>query len=354
MKLVLSNGVEFCGLGRGPVGGVIGEVIFNTSMVGYQEIFSDPSYAGQIVVMTYPLMGQYGIADEDFESRGQAGPVGIVVRQLCDTPSNFRFTKTLGEWMEERGVPCLWEVDTRMITRVIRDNSPLRGAIVPESVSLQDALQMIASSPRKENIAKAVSCTKRWFSRTPHHKFDVVVVDCGLKRGIVRELNERGCNVTVVPFDSSADEILSFNPGGVLLSSGPGTPDGFPALKDTINALKGRLPLAGIGLGHQFIGMSYGASIIRLGGCGHHGGCPVKECSTGRIFTAELNHTMALDPASINGTGLEITYLNALDGCVEGVSCAADKVITCEFTPEGGPGPQESTFFDEFIKMMEE
>lgn len=352
MKLVLENGQEFHGLGYGSQSPVVGEIVFNTSMVGYQEIASDPAYAGQLVVMTYPLIGQYGITDDDFEAR-TFSIAGLIVREYCDTPSNFRYTKTLSEEMDEHGIPILSGPDTRMLTRIIRTQGSMKAAIVDESMSTGNALVLIAQAPVQTDQVAKVSCTKRWFSRTPQHKYDVVIVDCGLKHSIVSALNQRGCNVTVVPYNSSVEEILSFNPDGVIISNGPGSPDNLPGLVDLVNSLKGKLPLFGICLGHLLIARSYGAKTFKML-CGHHGGHPVRNLETGRIITTEHNHNYAVDEASIKGTPLQVVYKDASDGTVEGLQCPADKVYTVQFYPEGAPGPQESDFFDIFIAMMEE
>lgn len=351
MKLVLETGEEFHGIGYGAERPAAGEIVFNTSMVGYQEVISDPAYAGQIVVMTYPLIGQYGITDEDFESRA-TGLAGLVVRECCETPSNFRYTKTLSEDLEEHGIPCMAGVDTRMLTRLIRKRGKLKAAIVDEDTSLVEALKYIASSVREEDLVSKASCTKRWFSRTPQHNFDVVVIDCGLKHSIISALNRRGCNVTVVPFNSTLEDIMAFNPDGVLISNGPGRPDCHPELVDLVDALKGKVPVFGICLGQEIIALSYGAKIERLG-CGHHGGHPVRNLKTGRIVTAEHNHNYTVNKDSIEGTGLEVTYIDAADGSIEGIQCREDKVYAVQFYPEGGPGPEETNFFDKFVKMME-
>ena len=352
MKLVLENGQEFHGLGFGAQKPVVGEIVFNTSMVGYQEIASDPAYAGQLVVMTYPLIGQYGITDDDFEAR-TFSIAGLIVREYCDTPSNFRYTKTLSEEMAEHGIPILSGPDTRMLTRIIRTHGSMKAAIVDEKMSTGNTLVLIAQAPVKTDQVAEVSCTKRWFSRTPQHKYDVVIVDCGLKHSIVSALNQRGCNVTVVPYNSTLEEILSFNPDGVIISNGPGSPDALPGLIELVNSLKGRLPLFGICLGHLLIARSYGAKTFKML-CGHHGGHPVRSMITGRIITTEHNHNYAVDEASLKGTPLEVVYKDASDGTVEGLQCPADKVYTVQFYPEGAPGPQESDFFDKFIAMMEE
>lgn len=352
MKLVLENGKEFYGEVCGAQKQTVGEIVFNTSMVGYQEIVSDPSYAGQIVVMTYPLMGQYGITDDDFESRTPA-LAGLVARECCETPSNFRFTKTLSEELEERSIPCLTGVDTRMITSIIRDEGCMKAAFVEEDMSHEDAMEYIRTYEPAACPVKTASCAKRWFSRTPHHNFDVVVIDCGLKHSIVTELNDRGCNVTVVPFSATVEDILSFNPDGILISNGPGSPEALPELVEVVKALRGRLPIYGICLGQEIIALSYGAKVARLK-AGHHGGRPVRVAETGRIFTAEHNNNYAVDPASLEGTGLEVSYTDVADGCIEGIACAKDRCSAVQFYPEGAPGPRESAFFDEFIKAMED
>lgn len=352
MKLVLPDGRQICGMNAGADVSVCGELVFNTSMVGYQEVISDPAYAGQIVVMTYPLIGQYGIMDEDFESK-KPSVAGLVVRECSDTPSNFRYTQTLPECLQEHAIPCLEGVDTRMITRIIREEGSMKAALVPEAMPLQEALAMLDSwTPDTDAVANA-SCHKRWFSRTPQHVHDVVIIDCGIKSGVVKALNRRGCNVTVVPFDTGADDILAFNPDGVLISSGPGNPSDAQAIVDVIGRLKGRLPVFGIGLGLSLIALSYGASVIRMK-AGHHGGHPVRSADSPRIVTAEHNHNYTVDEASLSSTPLSVTYRDAADGSVEGIECAADKIYAVQFYPEGGPGPEETDFFDKFVKMMEE
>ena len=352
MKLVLADGHEFSGIVNGTDSPCAGEIVFNTSVVGYQEILSDPSYAGQIVVMTYPLMGQYGITDDDFESRVPALK-GLVVRECCESPSNFRYTKTLGEELDEHGIPCLEGVDTRMITRIIRDAGSMPAAIVPEESSTEEALALMKGVPSGNNPVAGASCAKRWFSRTPHHKFDVVVVDCGLKHSVVAELNKRGCNVTVVPFNASEKDIMSFNPNGILLSSGPGDPASLEGTIGLVRSLRGKLPVFGIGLGHELIALSCGARCIKLK-CGLHGGYPVRETGKAMIISAEYNCGYVVDPASLEGTGLEISHTNVLDGSIAGLSCPADRIHSVQFYPEGAPGPSESPFFDEFIKAMED
>ncbi|MCQ2178292.1 MAG: carbamoyl phosphate synthase small subunit [Bacteroidales bacterium] len=350
MKLVLEDGREFTGNACGAAAAAVGELVFNTSMVGYQEILSDPSYKGKIVLMTYPPMGQYGINDDDYESRA-ARPAALIVKECCNTPSNYRYTRTLSEELEEHGLPCVEGLDTRMLTRIIRDNGPLKAAVVDESVSKEEALRMIGECPSDSRLAAGVSCTKRWFSRTPRHSYDVVVIDCGLKHTVVEALNRRGCNVTVVPFNCQASEILAFNPDGVLVSSGPGDPHSMTEVIECVKALKGKLPLAGTGLGHNIIGLSYGVDSVKLP-CGNYGGSPVRRISDGRIVTAEHCNAYCFDPESLKGSPLEPTYTIIPGGGNDGVRCEADRVISVQFYPEGGPGPGETDFFDQFINLM--
>jgi len=351
-KLVLDCGLEFPGAAYGGPGNAVGEIVFNTAVEGYQEILSDPAYAGQIVVMTYPTIGHYGITDEDYENRTLA-LAGLVVRECCETPSNFRFTRTLPEELEEHEIPCLAGVDTRMITALVRDGRCRRAALVPADMPLKEALELIAKTEEPRDLVARTSCAKRWFSRTPHHSCDVVAVDCGIKHSVVAALNERGCNVTVVPFDTPVEDVLAFKPDGVLVAGGPGSAEDLPQVVGLLRALRGRLPLAGISLGHQLLACAYGARVEKLPH-GHHGGRAVRAAD-GRIFMAEQNHGWAVDAASLPGTGLEITHTDVQDGSVEGLSCPAEKAFSVQYYPEGAPGPRDGiSFFDDFVNLMSE
>lgn len=350
-QLVLENGQVFKGECFGADTEAVGEIVFNTSMVGYQEILSDPAYAGQIVMMTYPPMGQYGITDEDFENKTPA-IAGMVVRECCDTPSNFRFTKTLSEELAEHKIPGISGLDTRMITRILRDKGPMKAVIVDDGVTVDEALSIIGQASSDKRPVERVSCTKRWFKRTPKHKFDVVMADCGLKMSLVNILNERGCNVTVVPFSANAEEVMQFKPDGLLISSGPGDPRELPELVELVRSLKGKIPIAGIALGHQLIALSYGAGITRLK-AGHHGGRPVKLVSDDRIITVEHNHNFTVDASGIKDPAVKVLCEDVVDRSVEALSCDRDMVISTQFYPEGAPGPQETLFFDTFINWMD-
>ena len=351
-KIVLENGLEFYGYGFGADREAVNEIVFNTSMVGYQEIVSDPSYTDQMVVMTYPLIGNYGITDEDFETRIPTMG-GLIVREYNALPSNFRYTKTLSEILEEYNIPGISGGDTRCITRIIRNEGCQRVIITDAGVSREEALERLRNTPLKHDQVSRVTCRKRWFSRTPNHKYNVVAVDCGIKYNIVRCLNAKSCNVTVVPCTSTVEEILAFQPDGLFLSNGPGDPEDVAHVIEIIRELRGRLPIFGICLGHQLISLAYGAQTYKLK-FGHRGGNhPVKNLLTGRVEMTSQNHNYAVDADTLKGTGLEITHINLLDNTVEGLRSVEDRLFSVQYHPESAPGPQDSSYlFDQFIDLM--
>lgn len=353
-KLVLENGTVYSGEGFGFDGEGVFELVFNTSMVGYQEILSDPSYTDQGVVMTYPLIGNYGTADEDFESK--VPTIGaMIVRSYNDFPSNFRYTQTLGEVMEEYKIPGISGIDTRALTRMIRDGGCCRAAVVNASVSKKQALELIKSTPVPHDAVARVSCQKRRYARTAGARFTVAAIDCGMKLNIVRSLNQRGCNVTVLPYNTTAEDIERIKPDGVFLSNGPGDPQDVTSVIRLVRELRGRYPIFGICLGHQMICLACGGETYKLK-FGHRGGNhPVKNLETGKIEITSQNHSYAVRPESLEGTGLTVTHINLLDGTVEGVADTKSKMFSVQYHPESAPGPQDSGYlFDRFIKMMEE
>lgn len=353
-KIILENGEEYYGFGFGENTQRVCEIVFNTSMVGYQEIVSDPSYTYQMVVMTYPLIGNYGVADDDFETKIPTIG-GLIVREYNDNPSNFRYTKTLSEILEENHIPGIYGVDTRKITRSIRDLGSRRVLITDVNTSLEEGLEIIKNTPVPHDAVEKVSCQKRWYSRTSNHRFNVVAIDCGIKLNIIRSLNAHSCNVTVVPFNTSAEEILAMNPDGIFLSNGPGDPEDVTTVINLVKELIGKKPIFGICLGHQMISLAYGAKTYKLK-FGHRGGNhPVKNLETGKIEITSQNHSYAVDFDSIKNTRLTATHINILDNTVEGVECKEDKVFSVQYHPESAPGPQDSIYlFDKFIKIMEE
>ena len=351
-KIVLENGKEFHGYGFGADVTAINELVFNTSMVGYQEIISDPSYTDQMVCMTYPLIGNYGMTDEDYETKVPTMG-GLIVREYNDLPSNFRYTKTLSEVLLEYDIPGISGVDTRMITRIIRDEGSQKVMICDANKPLVDALQMVRDYQIPTDMVSRVSCKKRWYSRTPNHKYDVVAIDCGIKHNIIRKLNEKGCNVTVVPFDTSADEIMKMQPDGLFLSNGPGNPEDVQPVINVVKELHGQLPIFGICLGHQMISLALGAKTFKMK-FGHRGGNhPVMNIETGKIEITSQNHSYAVDVKSLEGTPLTLTHKNLLDDTAEGVESAENKLFSVQYHPESAPGPQDSAYlFDKFIDLM--
>ena len=352
-KIVLEDGSEFYGYGFGANVDKVCEIVFNTSMVGYQEIVSDPSYTYQMVVMTYPLIGNYGITDDDFESK-KVNIGGLVVREYNDNPSNFRYTNTLGELLEENNVPGIYGLDTRKLTRSIRDLGSRKVVITDSEKSTKDALKMLKNTEIPKDAVSKVSCKKKWFSRTSHSKFNIVAIDCGIKLNIVRSLNRRGGNVIVVPYNSTPEEIMALKPDGIFISNGPGDPTDVPETIETIKNLIGKKPIFGICLGHQIISLAYGAKTYKLK-FGHRGGNhPVKNLENGKIEITSQNHSYAVDGESLKNTMLEATHINILDNTIEGVECKEDSVFSVQYHPESCPGPQDSSYlFDKFFEIIE-
>ena len=353
-KIVLEDGSEYVGYGFGSDEDRVCEIVFNTSMAGYQEIISDPSYTYQMVVMTYPIIGNYGITDDDFETKTPTIG-GLIVRDYNDMPSNFRYTKTLSEVLEENDIPGIFGVDTRKITRSIRDLGSRKVLITSIDTPKALALEILARTQPRHDAVQKVSCSKRWYSRTSNHKFNVVAIDCGIKLNIIRSLNARGCNVTVVPYDTTAEEIDFMKPDGVFLSNGPGDPEDVTPVIEAVKKLKGKYPIFGICQGHQLISLAYGAKTYKLK-FGHRGGNhPVKNLETGKIEITSQNHSYAVDAKSLESTPLKVTHINLLDNTVEGVSCEKDKIFSVQYHPESAPGPQDSAYlFDKFIGIMKE
>ena len=351
-KIVLEDGEEYLGYGFGANVESICEIVFNTSMVGYQEIVSDPSYTYQMVVMTYPLIGNYGITDDDYET-GKPSIGGLVVREYNDHPSNFRYTKTLSEYLEENNIPGIYGVDTRKITRSIRDKGSRKVIITDISTTKEEAIEKMKNYQIPKDAVSKVSCKKKWYARTANAKYNVVAVDCGIKLNIVRNLNKRKCNVTVVPYNTTAEEVISLKPDGVFLSNGPGDPEDVKEVISLVKELKGKYPIFGICLGHQMISLAYGAKTYKLK-FGHRGGNhPVLNLKTDKIEITSQNHCYAVDEESLKSTKLEPTHKNILDNTIEGVECKKDRIFSVQYHPESAPGPQDRGYlFDKFINIM--
>ncbi len=351
-KLILEDGHEFYGYSFGAEKDAVCELVFNTSMVGYQEIVTDPSYTDQAVVMTYPLIGNYGMNDEDSETKNPS-ITGIVVREYNPYPSNFRYTKTLGEVLIENDIIGISGVDTRMITRIIRSKGSQRALLCSPDITIKEGLKRIEETPIATDSVKRVSCKHLWYSRTPNYKYNVVAIDCGIKLNVIRSFNKLGCNMTVVPYNTSSEEIMNINPDGIFLSNGPGNPEDVVEVINTVKALSGKIPMFGICLGHQIMSLAGGAKTYKMK-FGHRGGNhPVMNLDTGKIEITSQNHSYAVDESSIKNTTLKITHKNLLDNTVEGIISEDKSMFSVQYHPERAPGPQDSVYLlDEFVELM--
>ena len=352
-KLILEDGSEYMGYGFGANEERVLEIVFNTSMVGYQEIVSDPSYTFQGVVATYPLIGNYGINNEDDETK-MPTIGGLIVAEYNDEPSNFRSKETLSEKLVRYGIPAIEGIDTRKLARSIRDYGSRMGIITGADVSVEEGLKKIGEAGVRHDAVRLVSAKEAWRAPVENAKYKVAAIDCGIKLNIVRSLNARGADVTVFPYDVTAEEIEKFAPDGLFLSNGPGDPQDATPVIALVKKMRGKLPIFGICLGHQIIALAYGAKTYKLK-FGHRGGNhPVKNLLTGKVEITSQNHSYAVDADSVQGTDLGITHINLLDHTVEGLRCEKDNVFSVQYHPESAPGPEDSGYlFDEFIEHMQ-
>ncbi len=353
--LILEDGFYLPGQVFGAVKSSIGEVVFNTSMTGYQEVLTDPSYYQQIVTMTYPLIGNYGVNPEDVES-DRIWLSGFVVKELSRIYSNWRAVQSLEDYLKENGVVGITGVDTRALTRHIRLQGAMQGAIVPELEldSIDAWVKRIKESPHLEgrNIARDTSTDSAYTIKGKGKKgVRVVVIDCGVKKSILRYLAEEVEEIIVLPWNASVKDVLSHRPSAVLFSNGPGDPAAVEETIDLAKGLLGKLPIWGICLGHQILGIAMGGRTYKLK-FGHHGGNhPVKELSTGRIDITAQNHGFCVDPDSLEGAKVRITHKNLYDGTLEGIYSEKFNVMSVQFHPEAGPGPFDATYI--FKRFME-
>ncbi|WP_042471759.1 carbamoyl phosphate synthase small subunit [Bacillus ndiopicus] len=351
--LILEDGTVFNGIAFGSDKASQGEVVFTTGMTGYQETLSDPSFYGQIVTLTYPLIGNYGINRDDFEGITPAIR-GFVVRELEEHPSNFRCDMTLNDYLKSQDIPGIEGIDTRKLTRIIRSKGAVRAILTAanEEVNVEDIVAQLQATPLITHHVREVSPKAAYPS--PGRGKRVVVIDFGMKHGILRELNKRDCDVLVVPYNTSAEQILAWHPDGIMLSNGPGNPADVTEGIETIKNLIGQVPIFGICLGHQLFALASGATSFKLP-FGHRGANhPVKDLRTGRTELTSQNHGYAIDPESLANTDLEITHIALNDGTVEGVRHKTYPIFTVQYHPEASPGPEDSNhLFDEFIDMME-
>lgn len=363
---MLESGMRFDGYSMGKEGTAVGEVVFNTSMTGYQEILTDPSYRGQIVVMTYPHIGNVGVNRDDMESR-RPFLAGFVVKECVKEPSSWRAEKSLDEFLEEWGIVGIQGVDTRAITRIIRDRGAQMGVISTDIFDERELKKLIEETPRIEgrDLVKEVTSPAPYlwregtyefgkgYIRRDKFEFRVAVIDCGVKYNILRMMVDVGCEVYVFPASATYQEILEVNPHGLFISNGPGDPQAVPYVVETVRKLLGKIPTFGICLGHQIIGLALGGKIKKLK-FGHHGGNhPVKDLKTERVEITAQNHNFVVDIDSLKDKDVKITHINLYDGTLEGMSSDRLRFFSVQYHPEASPGPHDARYlFSRFAELM--
>jgi len=369
--LALEDGRVFRGKGYGAKGECYGEVVFNTSITGYQEIFTDPSYCGQIVVLTNPQIGNYGTNSEDNEAT-RPYIEGLIVREFSKVSSNWRSQEVAEEYLEQFKIPVLAEIDTRALVRHLRDHGVMRGVVSTLEADAEKLVAKARSIPKMDgtDLAKVVSTKSAYVWETGERshlpdevvgvkdepaRFHVVAYDFGIKRNILRKLRGEGCKVTVVPAQTAAEDVLGLKPDGVFLSNGPGDPEPCTYAVDNIRRLMGRQPIFGICLGHQLVGIALGGKTFKLK-FGHHGGNhPVKQLKSGKVEITAHNHNFAVDPDSLPQSEVELTHMDLNDSTLEGLRHRNLPLFSVQYHPEASPGPHDSHYlFKDFVKMMEE
>lgn len=352
--LALEDGTIFKGKSFGASGERYGEAVFNTSMTGYQEILTDPSYKGQIVTMTYPLIGNYGVNQDDAESCRPFAE-GFVVKEYSKIASNWRSKKTLGEYLKENNILGIEGIDTRQLTLHIRQSGELKAVLSTQDLDEQNLVKKAKASSGLvgKDLVKEVVCSQA-YEWNKQGRYKVVVMDCGIKFNTLRILAENNCRVIVVPAKATSTEILDLNPDGLLLSNGPGDPAAVPYVVDSVRALLDKLPIFGICLGHQMLGQAFGGKTYKLK-FGHHGGNhPVKDLKTGKVYITVQNHGFCVDIDSLNKKDIELTHINLNDKTLEGMRHKKLPVFSVQFHPESAPGPHDAKYlFQNFIAMME-
>ncbi|MBN1622901.1 MAG: glutamine-hydrolyzing carbamoyl-phosphate synthase small subunit [Clostridia bacterium] len=354
--LILEDGTRFIGESYGDFYATAGEIVFNTGMTGYQEVLTDPSYCGQIVTMTYPLIGNYGINEEDYESR-QPFVKGFITRERCEYPSNFRCKRTLDSYLKKYMIPGLFGIDTRKLTKILREKGTMKGALVAVEADIETAVKTafeLIGNFELTNPVEEVTVSEPYVSRALEPAgYRIAVLDYGVKKNIIRSLNIRGADVTVFPSRTSAEEILAGGYDGVMLSNGPGDPKDCIVEIQNISKLMGKIPIFAICLGHQLTALAMGGNTEKLKyghrGCNH----PVKDVSKDRTYITSQNHGYTVVADSLTGNHA-ITHINMNDGTVEGVKYLNMPLFTVQFHPEASPGPKDTGYlFDEFFEMIE-
>lgn len=348
-KLVLEDGTVFTGKAFGSLNKSVGEVVFNTGMTGYQEILSDPSYCGQIVTMTYPLIGNYGVNRDDFETINPSIH-GLVVKEMCEMPSNFRSEESLDSYLKAKDIPAISGIDTRKLTKLIRKHGTMKAILTEASmdVSEKEELTELTNATFMRDQVKRVSTVKPYV--VPGRGYRIVLVDFGMKHGILRELTKRRCHITVVPYHYSAEEILRLKPDGIMLTNGPGDPKDVPEAIEMIASIINQVPIFGICLGHQLLALACGADTEKMT-FGHRGSNhPVKDLEDDRTYITSQNHGYAVTADSLVETELALTQIALNDGSVEGIRHQSFPAFSVQYHPESSPGPEDTGhLFDTFL-----
>ena len=331
-KLVLENGMVFEGVGFGSLNEVVAEMIFNTSVVGYQEILSDPTNCNKMICMTYPLIGNYGLTDDDYESK-HLSIKGMIVREYNELPSNFRYTKTLGEVMEENNISGISGIDTRCITKIIRGKGTVKALICDIEKPIEECLEVIKNYQEEEVLVNLVSSKKVWYSRTPNPVYNIAVIDLGTKLNFIKQLNKLGSNVIVFPYNVTKEEILKYRPNGLFISNGPGNPSKLDEVVELVKSFIGELPMLGVGLGCQIIAKCYGIDSEKMV-CGCHGcNYPVKNIITGKVEITSQNNLYALNKEQLLNSKLVVTHENVIGQNVVGIKDEENQMMAILFEP---------------------
>ena len=350
-KLVLENGIVFEGIGFGSLKETVAEMIFYTSVVGYQEILSDPSNCDKMICMTYPLIGNYGMTDEDYESK-YIKAKALVVREYNEFPSNFRYTKTLDEVMEENDVCGISGIDTRYLMKLIKQYNNIKALICDIDKPIDECLELIKNYKESANLVSLVSSKKIWFSRTPNPIYNIAFIDLGTKINYVRRLNNFGCNVIIFPYNTSKEDIMKYKPNALFISSGPGNPEELNEICKLIKKFIGKMPIFGIGLGMELIALSYGINTIKMTS-GHHGSnYPVRNIQSNKIEITSQNHLYTIDKESFNNSNLIVTHLNVINNEIEGFYDELNKVKAIQFEPNVPIDENSEDLFKEFLNMI--
>jgi len=352
-KLVLADGTVFLGNGFGSNKEVTCEVIFNTGMTGYQEVLTNPSYYSQIVVMTYPMIGNYGISSDDYQS-SISGASALIVKECCEVPSNWQSIKSLDDFLKEKNIPGLCDVDTRALTLKIRTDGTMKGIILDSNIPDSEAIAKLNSAPTITDQVNQVSPTESYKIPVKNKKFRVVLISFGAKvEGLINELVNRDCEVIVVAYNTSAEDIEALSPDGVMLGNGPGNPADLPEVLPVIENLQAKYPIFAVGLGHQLFALANRATTSKMK-FGHHGeNIPVKDVVTGRTLITSQNHSYQVDADSLIGTNLESTHYSINDDTVQGVGHTIYPAFAVQFLPEVHTGPADSQYlFDHFVESL--